>query len=279
MSLYFLPQQKVPIRAFSAVAKRPVLTRRPLRFESRRESRLGVEPNSNSRWASSKGTCPNRRKTMSSLYSIGQMNQLGDALEGAGFTTEDVTKLKQFSNLAGLKNVFDGTAKIMPAEDAIRVIVFSETMIAVDLGAAPKLPFDDAKVEQHLGEGWATVEKRPDGLYVNGRKVILRLSKRQQGDKWLKGYELREELTGMPVLNANILDALYDNPHLIPEDWKRDKHGDIRYIFFWGTIFRRYASGRLYVRDLYFGDGVWRRDYFWLDFDWNVYYFAAVLAS
>lgn len=49
---------------------------------------------------------------MSNLFSIGAMNQLGDALENAGFTTEDITKLKQFKNLSGVKDVLNGKAEI-----------------------------------------------------------------------------------------------------------------------------------------------------------------------
>ena len=160
-----------------------------------------------------------------------------------------------------------------------RVIVLNPTTIAVNLAATPKLPFNGAEVEQHIGEGWAVVEKRPDGLYVNGRKVILHLSKRQLGGKQLKGHELRDELTGKPVLNANLLDALYDSPHLIPEDWKADENGNTRYIFFWGSIFRD-AYGNLCVRYLYFDVGVWYRYYaYWLDYGWLGRRPAALLAS
>src|SRR3989344_5392983 len=154
------------------------------------------------------------------------------------------------------------------AEDATRATTLNETTIAANLGASPKLPFNEAEVEQHIGEGWAIVEKRSDGLYLNGRKVVLYLSRRQQNGKLLKGYDLREELTGKPVLNANLLDALYDNPHLIPEDWKKDDRGNTRFIFFWGTIYRG-SAGSLCVGCLSFGDGSWNRSYCWLDDDWN----------
>lgn len=154
----------------------------------------------------------------------------------------------------------------------------SETAINVNLGFSPRLPFDGAQIESPLGSGWAPVEKRADGLYVDGRKVILHLSKRQQGSKWIKGYDLRDELSSKPVLNANILDALYENPHLIPEDWKKDEQGNTRYIFFWGTIYRR-AGGRLCVRYLCFSDGRLCRFYFWLDVGWYSDRPAAVLAS
>lgn len=47
-----------------------------------------------------------------STYSIGSLNQLGDALEANGWTAEDVTKLKQFKNLKGIKAIIDGQAEI-----------------------------------------------------------------------------------------------------------------------------------------------------------------------
>ena len=214
-----------------------------------------------------------------SSYTEGQTHQLMNALEAEGFTPDHVTRLGQFGNLAGIKSVLEGSAKIKPvAEDATRVIPLNPTPIAVNLAAIPKLPFNGAEVEQHIGEGWAIVEKRADRLYVNGRKVILHLSKRQMNGKSLKGYDLREELTGKPVLNANVLDALADNPHLIPEDWKKDEQGNTRYIFFWATVYRN-SHGDLYVCSLYFYDGVWSRDYDWLDSVWDGYYPAASLAS
>lgn len=214
-----------------------------------------------------------------SSYAEGQTHQLVDRLEAEGFTPDHITKLGQFRNLAGIKSVLEGLAKITPvAEDATRVITLNETTVAVNLGATSNLPFNGAEVESHLGEGWAIVEKRADGLYVNGRKVVLHLSKRQMGGKTLRGYELREELTGKPVLNANVLDALADNPHLIPEDWKKDEQGKTRYIFFWGTIYR-YAYGGLCVRYLYFRVGAWYRYYYWLVSVWLGSSPAALLAS
>ena len=142
-----------------------------------------------------------------------------DKLEAEGFTPDHVTKLGQFGNLAGIKSVLEGKAKIKPvAEDASRIITLNETTV-VNLATTPNLPFSGATVESHIGEGWAIVVKRSDGLYVNGRKVVLHLSKRQIKGKTIQGHELREELTSKPVLNANLLDALADNPHLIPEAW------------------------------------------------------------
>ena len=50
---------------------------------------------------------------MSTLYSVGQMNQLGDALEAAGFSPDDVTKLRQYRSLNNLLLVLNGLAEIV----------------------------------------------------------------------------------------------------------------------------------------------------------------------
>lgn len=214
-----------------------------------------------------------------SPYTEGQTHQLMDKLEKEGFTPDHITKLGQFKNLKTIKSVLDGLAKIeLVANDVSRIITINDTTIVADLGATPKLPFNGAKVEQHIGEGWVVVERRDDGLYVNNRKVVLHLSRRQQNGKWLTGYELREELVNKPVLNANLLDALYGNRYLIPEDWKKDEQGNIRHICFWASVYRR-ADGSLCVRSLYFYGGAWYRSYDWLDDDWLGSHPVALLVS
>jgi len=80
------------------------------------------------------------------------------------------------------------------------------------------------------------------------------------------------------IHNANILDALLANLHLLPKDWKQDENGDTRFIFFWGTIYRGWR-GNLCVRYLYFCDGRWLSDYFWFDDNWFGTYSAALRAS
>ncbi len=155
----------------------------------------------------------------------------------------------------------------------------SDTVISVNLDFSPTLPFAGAVVEKHEGRGWFEVEKRVDGLYVGGRKVELYLSNRQLNGKEVKGYELRDEVTKKVVLNANILDALYENPHLIPGNWRKDAYDNTLYIYFWGTIYFRSDVDDLYVRDLCFDGGKWRRYYHWLGRDWNGLNPAALLAS
>lgn len=150
--------------------------------------------------------------------------------------------------------------------------------VTVNLGKMPSMPFDDASVKDHQGSGIAFLERRPDGLYLDGRRVVLSQSVRQLNGKTIKGHDLRDELSGMPVLNANVLDALYEHHELIPDDWKKDKQGRTRFIYFWGTIYRS-GDRRLCVRYLCFWDGGWVRTHDWLGHIFSGQNWAAVLES
>jgi hypothetical protein len=161
----------------------------------------------------------------------------------------------------------------------MRCIVLDATKMLVNLDADPNLPFTGADVVSHTGGGWVLVERREEDLYVDGKKILFFLSGRQLNGKTVKGLELREEVTSQPVFNANLLDALADNPQFIPEGWKKDADGKPRYIFFWGTIYR-HAYARLCVRYLYWRGGRWNRSYDWLGSDaWDSDGPAAVSAS
>jgi hypothetical protein len=139
----------------------------------------------------------------------------------------------------------------------------------IDIDADPRIPYDGWKVEEH---------KKGGKLAWDPAKVHLHLSKNQQGGKTIEGNKLRKELESLTVLNANLLDYLLDNPHLIPEDWKVDGEGNTRYIYFWGTVYRD-SDGDLFVRYLYFNDGHWVQGINWLDLGWGSQDPAAVLAS
>jgi hypothetical protein len=143
----------------------------------------------------------------------------------------------------------------------------------IDCNADPFVPHG-REVEEHRNGGILTWDPT---------KVSLYPSKSQEGDEYIGGYKLRKELASQPVLNANVLDYLLKNPHLIPEDWKKDEHGNMRFIFFWGTIYRnsvyRNSDGRLYVRCLYWNDSTWYWRNYWLGYGWSSNDFAAVRAS
>jgi len=119
-----------------------------------------------------------------STMSIGAMNQMADALEKAGFVSEDFTKLKQFKNLEGVKAALNGQAKIFLSS-------------CVDCDAEPFVPY-----------GFSVVEHEKTGLILNLEKVKMCLYQGAPGED------------SKLDLNANVLDSLLEHPELIPEEWK-----------------------------------------------------------
>ncbi len=189
---------------------------------------------------------------MSTLYSVGQMNQLGDALEEAGYEPGDVTKLRSSpALLVDLKLVLLGGAKVQPIKHSI------------DCDAVPKIP-SDLQIKSHIKGGQFVFEPA---------KVTLYLSKKQQNEDYVNGNDLRKELRRKPVLNANVLDYLLKNTYLIPEEW-RDK-----YVSFWGTIYCHRSHDLLYVRCLCFGGNRWNSVHFSIDRELSGLNHAAVRAS
>ncbi len=189
---------------------------------------------------------------MSNMYSIGQMNQLGDALELAGFTPENVTDLRNYSHWSDIKSVICGHAEI----------VFKKHLI--DCDAAPFIP-----------EGWTLLEghhSKGGQLQWDPKKVSLYLSKVQKKGKTIQGHDFRKELKGQPVLNACVLDYLLAHQELIPDEWKG------KLVFFWGTIYRS-SDGYLNVRCLNWDGSQWYWDFSWLDDDFGGSNPAAVSAS
>jgi len=174
-------------------------------------------------------------------------------------------RVQAMLNLIGGDNVLD---MLMDGRAKIEIIVVKH---AVDLGAPPRLPFSGAEVVKHEGKGIVEIELRDDNLYIDGKRVELVLSEKQKGDNRIVGHELRQELEGgeWVLLNSNVLDYLYDHPELFPEHWKKDENGDTRYIFFWGSIFRRPSNGYLFVHCLCWDDGGLRRRLSWLGGDWD----------
>ncbi|MDO8566909.1 MAG: hypothetical protein Q7R58_02015 [bacterium] len=154
----------------------------------------------------------------------------------------------------------------------------NKNLIWVNLDAPPKLPFDGAEVEENAGGGWVQVERRKTGLFVDGKRVILHFDEGQKGGKVMEGSKLAEALTGKSVEHPNVLDALIEHPHLIPNKYKQDGQGRIICIFFWAVKFR-HRGGYLYVRYLWWRDGRWYWSGRWLGGSWGGLSPAAVRAS
>ncbi len=169
-----------------------------------------------------------KEEDMSSIYSIGQMNQLADRLEERGFTPDEVTKLGQFENLSEVRGLFRGTHELKQVKHVI------------DCDADPFCP-DGFKVEKHRKGGQ---------LEWGVSKIQFYLLKGQRDGSWVYDNELLKELTDKPLLNANVLDYLLKNPHLIPKEWES------KYVFFRGTIYRD-SGDDLVVRCLHWHGDEW----------------------
>ncbi|MDO8558194.1 MAG: hypothetical protein Q7S09_03325 [bacterium] len=146
-------------------------------------------------------------------------------------------------------------------------------IISIDRSKA----FDPAAL---LGAGWTIWKGPADGDGLSGandedeRSCALTeadLSKILFADA-LKGKEMfitgeervkRLKKAGHVRLDAGIFQFLWENRNRIPKSWEEKINGNIRYIFFDGTILRD-PLGNRYALHLYCGASQWGRVYDWL---------------
>ena len=137
----------------------------------------------------------------------------------------------------------------------------------------------DLDVDPFIPAGWTVESHRPCGALLWNPAKTLRLFLSRSQVRPIKGSELRPEIDQLPVVNATLLDYLMnrqlENPHFIPSEWKYDELGRVRYIFFWGTIYRH--DGDLCVRYLRWNVTRWEASFGWIDSQWNSQYFALLL--
>ncbi len=148
---------------------------------------------------------------MSTLYSIGAMNQLGDALEQAGFFPADVTLLKQFKNLSSIKDLLQNQAQIVYRE------------FSIDTNHLPVFP-DEYSVVDH--------QKNGELLLSKDRLETLFLPKQNQEEGML-GAEILGLLSSKQKLNVAVADFLLKNSHTIPDSWRP------YCVCFWGTLIKK----------------------------------------
>ncbi len=79
-------------------------------------------------------------------------------------------------------------------------------------------------------------------------------------------------------LDAKIFQTLWENQHCIPQSWKEKVNGNIRYIFFDGTVIRNRHCVHC-VLCLYWDGGRWYREHHWLGRDRHAPSSSAVLAN
>ncbi|MDR3547733.1 MAG: hypothetical protein P4M11_05625 [Candidatus Pacebacteria bacterium] len=177
--------------------------------------------------------------------------------------------------------IVDGetTAKMKsaPKPKNDRVEVINSTTIKVNLGYAPKLPFNGATIEANTGGDWVTIQKHDDGLYQDDVKIDLHLDEGQKNGKSMQGHKLRKALADRTSVHPNVIDAAIEH-NLMPDDWKVDGSGKIHYIFSFAVVYRD-RFGNLFVRFWYWFEGRWQSLYFWLGNFWSGLSPSALLAS
>ena len=152
--------------------------------------------------------------------------------------------------MAGLQHLIEGKV-VVPVQQ----IQPTSLLTLVNLDADPFIP-----------KGWTVESHTKGGQWTwDPKEITLYLSKHQQGGKVIEGNKLRKELEALKdtkVFNANLLDYLLKNTHLIPNEWK------VKTVCFWGTIYR-HSHGCLYVRYLYWYGKSWNSSDYWLDRDFR----------
>jgi hypothetical protein len=119
----------------------------------------------------------------------------------------------------------------------------------------PYNPYHDMK-------GWKVKSHIKHGeVYTDEIKINLYLTEDQKYDTFVTGSELMLYLENENVINANVLWFLIDHPEYIPNEWKKDKHGKVRNIFFPGTVYTN-PAGLSFIFYLQFSE----RDQKW---DWG----------
>jgi hypothetical protein len=131
-------------------------------------------------------------------------------------------------------------------------------------------------------QGWQIVEEDKRSLAlteIDLSKVLFEMMLKE-GETVITGEEKLKRLKASNHirLDAKIFLALWENQYLIPESWKEKVNGNVRYIFFDGTILR-HPDGIRCVLCLSWYAGRWHWYYRWLDYDWDVISPSAVLAS
>ena len=138
-------------------------------------------------------------------------------------------------------------------------------------------PFNPAKF---LGEGWSIWKGPIDGDGLSGEEeqdnrslalTELDLSNirfeicLQKGENYITGEEKLKRLKKADFirLDASIFLTLRQNQHLVPDCWKEKTNGNTTFIFFDGTTLRG-PFGYRRTLYLYFGDGRWGWNYYWL---------------
>lgn len=101
-----------------------------------------------------------------------------------------------------------------------RVIAVDAHTIRVNLGMPPQVFDEESKVVSHSAGDWVTLTRRGESLYLDNREIVLAQTQKQMGGERISGEEFREFFLSHNTLDTNVMFALLQHPHLIPDSWE-----------------------------------------------------------
>lgn len=195
-----------------------------------------------------------------SSFSIGQMNQLGKALERAGFTARDITMLGQFSKLRDIRTVLHGHRRIVE----------------------PEFQYPGWVIER-LTPGLEATSLRDPG------ETRLWLDPQQTSSNKPTGHEVYEAIKANGLLEKSLsfgdLKWYEANPDYIPTEWLGSPaDSPQRQVYGWASVVSALQSRtdlslpapKPTVPFLHYYLDVPHVDWNWLDNKWNNNQFAGL---
>lgn len=153
----------------------------------------------------------------------------------------------------------------------------------------PTIP-NGCQMDKHFYTGHFTKEVKKIQLFEPTNRVTLnkqddnasmRITVSMLAKTGVDGFGVIKELEQLRrrTANANVLDYLFKNQYLIPEDWKVDENGITRHVHFLGTLYKRwYYPYNLCDRFLHWNTNHWEWKTKNLEDKWDTGEVAAALA-
>ncbi len=143
---------------------------------------------------------------------------------------------------------------------------------------------DPLNPETFIGQGWKIIagetDERGEALTKIDFSEVKFETTLKKGEISVGGEERLKRLkkSGHIRLGGKAFKACWDNRHLFPESLKKDKNGNVWYIFFDGIVLLS-PRGDRYVPCLCFRGGRWLWICRWLGGDWDANDLSAMLVS
>lgn len=177
----------------------------------------------------------------------GQIHNLELAMARSGWNSDLVEELAKGENPALVRDLLLQKLNSNMDFGATQWKRITDRMIIVNLDIPGHIP-EDSKLEFAAFEhGLMVVDKRDEGLYINGSPMIVyEMEKRDYDEERL--LRIIRSIAFHRFLPVQLRDALIDNPHLIPRD-----PGTFFFMHFFGTIYRG-RDGHLFCPSLCWSD-------------------------